>query len=64
MAPSGYPVQSPYLLIANKAMEQMEKMLSHFGMSPSTRTKVQVGSSEEIDPIKEFQRRRTEIGRN
>jgi P27 family predicted phage terminase small subunit len=63
VAPSGFPIQSPYLAIANKAMEQMEKLLSHFGMSPSTRTKVQIGGSEEVDPVRDFQRRRAEIGR-
>ena len=41
-APSGFPIQSPYLAIANKAMEQMAKMLTEFGMSPSSRTRVTI----------------------
>ncbi len=41
-APSGYPMQSPYLAIANKAMDQMAKILTEFGMSPSSRSRVTV----------------------
>lgn len=39
-APSGYPMQSPYLAIANKAMDQMVRLLVEFGMSPSSRSRV------------------------
>lgn len=39
-APSGFPVQSPYLAVANKAFEQMMKMLVEFGMTPSSRSRV------------------------
>ncbi len=39
-SPSGYPMQSPYLAIANKAMEQMRALLTEFGMSPSSRARV------------------------
>lgn len=38
--PSGYPVQSPYLAIANKAHDQMAKLLIEFGMTPSSRSRV------------------------
>jgi len=38
----GFPVQSPYLSIANKAAERMTKMLTEFGMTPASRTRVQV----------------------
>lgn len=37
-----FPVQSPYLAIANKAMEQMLKVLIEFGMTPSSRSRVTV----------------------
>lgn len=37
---NSWPVQSPYLSIANRAMEQMVKMLGEFGMSPSSRARV------------------------
>jgi P27 family predicted phage terminase small subunit len=39
-SPSGFPMQSPFLAIANKAMEQMTRLLAEFGMSPSSRTRV------------------------
>ena len=40
-APSGYLAHSPYLAIANKALEQMRAMLVEFGMTPSSRSRVQ-----------------------
>ena len=39
---SGFPIQSPYLPIANKAMEQMTRLLVEFGMSPSSRSRLAV----------------------
>jgi len=38
--PNGFPVQSPWLSVSNKAMEFCWKFLSDFGMSPSARTRV------------------------
>ena len=38
--PNEYPVQSPWLQIANKSFDQMMKVLSEFGMTPSSRTRV------------------------
>ena len=39
-APSGYPIPSPYLSIANKAFEQLRQMMIEFGMTPSSRTRI------------------------
>lgn len=39
-SPNGFPVQSPYLSVANRAMDQIRSLLSEFGMSPATRTRV------------------------
>jgi P27 family predicted phage terminase small subunit len=39
-SPNGYPVQSPYVAIANKAGEQVRLLLAEFGMSPASRTRV------------------------
>ena len=39
-APSGYPIQNPYIAISNKAMEQCYVYLQMFGLSPSARTRV------------------------
>lgn len=40
VTPNGFPVQSAWLTVANKAMEQCLKYLSEFGMSPSARSRV------------------------
>ena len=58
-APSGFPMQSPYLAIANKAMEQMRAMLGEFGMSPSSRTRVHATPvSDEDEEFARFLSRR------
>jgi P27 family predicted phage terminase small subunit len=58
-APSGFPMQSPYLAIANKAMEQIRALLSEFGMSPSSRTRVHaVDVADDDDPLEQLLRRR------
>lgn len=36
----GPPVRNPYLNIANKEFEKMSKLLTEFGMTPSSRTRV------------------------
>jgi len=43
---NGFPVQSPYMQVANKAFEQMRSMLIEFGMTPSSRTKVSATSEK------------------
>ena len=55
-SPNGYPMQSPYLAVANKAMEQMRALLAEFGMSPSSRTRVHAEPVLEDDPFEEFLR--------
>jgi P27 family predicted phage terminase small subunit len=56
---AGFPVQSPYLAVANKAMEQMRSLLSEFGMSPASRTKVTaVEGPQEVDEFEALLRRR------
>ncbi len=49
-SPSGFPIQSPYLAIANKAMEQMTRLLTEFGMSPSSRARVTVAPLPQNEP--------------
>ena len=39
-SPNGFPMQSPYLPIANKAMEQMVKLMSEMGMTPASRVRL------------------------
>lgn len=42
-SPSGYPLQSPYVSIANKCQSEMRRLMAEFGMSPSARTQIDVG---------------------
>ena len=49
-APSGYPIQNPYLAIANRAMEDCYKYLQQFGLSPSARTRVTLTIQGELFP--------------
>lgn len=39
-SPNGFPMQSPYLAVANQAMAQMRSLLTEFGMTPASRTRV------------------------
>ena len=45
LAKSGFPVQSPYMAIANKSFEQMTKIMVEFGMTPASRTRVTASDS-------------------
>jgi P27 family predicted phage terminase small subunit len=54
-APSGFPVQSPFLSIANKAWEQMLRILLEFGMTPASRSRVVSAKQEdEESPYRKF----------
>jgi P27 family predicted phage terminase small subunit len=56
--PNGFPVQSPWVSVSNKAMELCCKFLIEFGMSPSARTRVIPGNPQlslpGIDPKESF----------
>lgn len=39
-SPNDYPIQNPMLAVANKAQEQCLKLLTEFGLTPSSRTRV------------------------
>jgi P27 family predicted phage terminase small subunit len=41
-APSGQPIQNPFVSIINAALDQMRKFLTEFGMTPSSRSRLQV----------------------
>jgi P27 family predicted phage terminase small subunit len=55
-SPSGFPMQSPFLAIANKAMEQMRQFLGEFGMTPASRTRVHAEPPDAPDPLDELRR--------
>jgi P27 family predicted phage terminase small subunit len=39
---SGYPIQNPYVGIANTAMDQMRKFMVEFGLTPASRSRLQM----------------------
>ena len=55
---NGFPVQSPYLGIANKAMAAMQKLLVEFGMTPASRSRIQLPEGKADDPFEAFLRRK------
>jgi P27 family predicted phage terminase small subunit len=51
----GYPLQSPFLAIRNKALELMHRFAVEFGMTPSARSRVSAnGQAFEDDPAKKY----------
>jgi P27 family predicted phage terminase small subunit len=39
-SPSGYPIQSPYVAIANRQAELMMRIASEFGFTPASRSRI------------------------
>jgi len=48
LSPKKHPIPSPYLAIANKAREEMMRALCEFGMTPSSRTKIEATPTPEM----------------
>jgi P27 family predicted phage terminase small subunit len=46
-SPSGYPVQSPYVSIANRQAEIMMRIASEFGFTPASRSRISTPSPNE-----------------
>lgn len=46
---SGFPIQSPYLAILNKAIEQMRAFVVEFGMTAASRSRVVTQTSDGED---------------
>ena len=46
-SPSGYPIQSPYVSIANRQAELMMRISSEFGFTPASRSRIAVPRSTE-----------------
>jgi len=53
-APSGYPILSPFYTVANQSLAQMRSYLVEFGMTPSSRSRTSVRSTEQSDPLEDF----------
>jgi P27 family predicted phage terminase small subunit len=47
----GYPIPSPYLQVANQAHAQLTRLLSEFGMTPSSRSRV---AAKKPDPAEQY----------
>jgi P27 family predicted phage terminase small subunit len=55
----GQPMMSPYLKVANVALQQWTRMLAEFGMTPSSRTRIKVPDATPAnDPYTEWKNRK------
>jgi P27 family predicted phage terminase small subunit len=50
----GFPMSSPYLHVANGAMEQLRKLAVEFGLSPSSRSRIRIGDERSISELDDF----------
>lgn len=48
-SPTGYPVQSPYVSIANRQAEIMMRIASEFGFTPASRSRIAAPKPQEFD---------------
>ena len=46
-SPGGFPIQSPFFAVANKALEQMRGFLIEFGMTPASRSRVHASEAKD-----------------
>jgi P27 family predicted phage terminase small subunit len=53
-SPNGYPMQSPYVAVANKQVEIMGRIAAEFGMTPSSRSRIRAGGPAPEDPFEQF----------
>jgi P27 family predicted phage terminase small subunit len=44
-SPSGYPIQNPWLAVAIKAAEQVNRFAQQLGLTPSSRSRIRVDSA-------------------
>lgn len=55
---NGYPVLSPYVTIVNQFMRTMQRLLTEFGMTPASRSRIQLPEDPADDPFQKFLDRR------
>lgn len=54
-SPSGYAMPNPYVSIRNQSLDQMRKFAIEFGLTPASRSRLQVEpQSQEPDPFAAF----------
>jgi P27 family predicted phage terminase small subunit len=52
---SGYPIQNPYLGVANRALDQIRQFAIEFGLTPASRSRLHVDPSKgDQDPFSAF----------
>lgn len=47
-SPTGYPIQSPYLSIANRQAELMMRIASEFGFTPASRSRISAPPPDQL----------------
>jgi P27 family predicted phage terminase small subunit len=47
-APTGFPIQSPYLAIANRQAEIMMRIASEFGFTPASRSRISAPPPDQL----------------
>jgi P27 family predicted phage terminase small subunit len=47
-SPTGYPMQSPYISIANRQAEIMMRIASEFGFTPASRSRISVPQQSDL----------------
>lgn len=55
---NGYPVMSPYITIVNQCIKTMQRLLTEFGMTPASRSRIRVPEKQNDDEFDAFLRRR------
>jgi P27 family predicted phage terminase small subunit len=53
----GYPVVNPYLRVAQETLAQLLKCLAEFGMTPASRSRIQVETPEPLSDLEAFRRK-------
>lgn len=56
-SPNGFPMQSPYVAVANKQVDIMIRLAAELGMTPSSRSRIRVGERAPEDPFDAFLQR-------
>jgi len=57
-SPSGFPIQNPYLAIANRAAADMTRLAAEFGMTPSSKSRVKAVKQSPQSALKLFATKR------
>ena len=61
-SPTGYPIQSPYLAIANRQADLMVRVASEFGFTPASRSRITAPPPDQL-PLLDLTRDDYEQGR-